>query len=274
MILNSVNQVVAYVSPHKVLEKQKTFMRRQCRKPKTMKTRVFVNHLVRINDQEIIHLPPRFDVSQCLSEEELIDIVVNAIPRKWVKEMDRLAFDSTEKTMREVIEFCERQEGAEEGEEANDKKVVPHKGKANGNGNPKKQKTESGDKKDRDCMYHGPNTHPSNECKVLKAMVDSTKTSRTTNTTINNSNNNNSKFQNNTWNRKAADAKAAAKEELNAYIKKAIEKQLKASIKKRPKKDDDDKSLNAIDISQYESEDETGFAKLTLSSDNESVSSE
>jgi hypothetical protein len=123
-------------------------------------------------------------------------------------------------------------------------------------------------------MYHSPNTHPSNECKVLKAMVDSTKKNRTANATISNSTNKNSKFNNNTWNRKAADAKAAAKEELNAYIKKVVEKQLKESIKKRPKKDDDDKSLNAIDITQYETEDETGFAKLSLSSDNESVSSE
>jgi hypothetical protein len=109
---------------------------------------------------------------------------------------------------------------------------------------------------------------------VLKAMVDSTKKSRMTNTTINNSSNKNSKFNNHTWNRKAADAKATTKEELNAYIKKVVEKQLKEGMKKRPKKDDDDKSLNAIDITQYETEDETGLARLSISSDNESVSSE
>ena len=53
-----------------------------------------------------------------------------------------------------------------------------------------------------------------------------------------------------------------------------IEKQLKASIKKRPKKDDDDKSLNAIEraieVNSTESEDETGLGNLTLSSDSES----
>jgi hypothetical protein len=96
MITDSINKVIAFVSPHKVLEKQKRFMRRQCHKPKDMKTRVFVNHLVRINWQEIVHLPPRFDATQCLPEDELIDIVVNALPRKWIREMDRLDFDPAE----------------------------------------------------------------------------------------------------------------------------------------------------------------------------------
>jgi hypothetical protein len=49
MVSNAMNAVVAFVSPHKVLEKQKRYMRRHCRKPKEMKTRVFVNHLTRIN---------------------------------------------------------------------------------------------------------------------------------------------------------------------------------------------------------------------------------
>jgi hypothetical protein len=105
-------------------------------------------------------------------------------------------------------------------------------------------------------------------------MVESTKKSRATNSTTSTSDNRNGKFKNNTWTRKAEDAKAATKKELNAYVKKVIEKQLKASIKKRPKKDDDDKSLNAIDITHVESEDETGLDKLTLSSDSESESSE
>jgi hypothetical protein len=188
--------------------------------------------------------------------------------------MDRLDFDPAEKTMLEVIAFCERQEAAEEHEKADDKKVVPHKGKANDNGHPKKQKTDGGGKKDRDCVYHGPNSHPSSSCKVLKAMVESTKKSRATNSTSTTSDNKNGKFKTNTWNRKAEDAKAATKKELNAYVKKVIEKQLKASIKKRPKKDDDDKSLNAIDITNVESEDETGLGKLTLSSDSDSESSE
>jgi hypothetical protein len=202
--------------------------------------------------------------------------VVNAIPRKWIREMDRLDFDPAEKTMLEVIAFCERQEAAEEHEKADDKKVVSHKGKANDHGNSKKQKTDTagGGKKDRDCLYHGPNTHPSSSCKVLKSLVDSTKKSRTATATTSTNDNKNGKFKSNTWNRKAEEAKATTKKELNAYVKKVIEKQLKASIKKRPKKDDDDKSLNALDhaieINDPESEDETGLGNLTLSSDSDS----
>ena len=106
---------------------------------------------------------------QCLPEDELIDIVVNAIPRKWIREMDRLDFDPAEKTMLEVIAFCERQEAAEEHEKADDKKVVTSQRKSQWQWqSTKKQKTDGGGKKDRDCMYHGPNTHPSSSCKVLQ----------------------------------------------------------------------------------------------------------
>jgi hypothetical protein len=161
------NAVVAFVSPHKVLEKQKRYMRCHCRKPKEMKTRVFVNHLTRINYKEIVHLPPRFNYTQSLPEDELVDIVVNSIPRKWVREMDWLDFDPSEKTMLEVIAFCERQEVAEEHDAADDTKTVPKKEKStrqNGNGNHKKAKTESSGQKDRNCIYHGPNTYPSSSC--------------------------------------------------------------------------------------------------------------
>ena len=95
--------------------------------------------------------------------------------------------------MLEVIAFCERQEAAEEHEKADDKKVVSHKGKASDHGTTKKQKTDSGGKKDRDCPYHGPNTHPSS--KVLKSLVDSTKKSRTTTATTTTNDGKNGKFK-------------------------------------------------------------------------------
>ena len=183
--------------------------------------------------------------------------------------------------MLEVIAFCERQEAAEEHEKADDKKVVSHKSKSNDTSSTKKQKVDSSGKKDRNCLFHGPGTHPSSSCKVLQAMVDSTKKSRETTTT--NKGNTSGKqvnFKSNTWNRKAEEAKAATKKELNAYVKKIIDKQLKkASVKKRPQKDgDDDKSLNALDqvieIKEPESEDETGLGNLTLSSDSDSDASE
>ena len=134
-------------------------MRRHCRKPTEMKTRVFVNHLTRINYQKIVHLPPRFNGTQSLPEDELVDIVVNSIPRKWVREMDRLDFDPSEKSMLEVIAFCECQEAAEEHDAADDTKTVPKKEKAtrqNGDGSHKKAKTESCGQKDRTCLKHAP----------------------------------------------------------------------------------------------------------------------
>jgi hypothetical protein len=82
MVSNTMNAVVTFVSPHKVLEKQKRYMQCHCRKPKEIKTRVFVNHLMRINYQEIVHLPPCFNLAQSLPEDELVGIVVNSIPQK------------------------------------------------------------------------------------------------------------------------------------------------------------------------------------------------
>ena len=44
--------------PYKALEKQKRFMRRKMRKPADMLTRTYVNHLQRINFEEMPFLPP------------------------------------------------------------------------------------------------------------------------------------------------------------------------------------------------------------------------
>jgi hypothetical protein len=103
-----------FVAPHKALEKQKRYLQWHCRKPKDMKTWVFVNHLARINYQEMCYLPFAFSVAQRIPPDELVDIVVNSIPRKWTREMDRLDFDPAEHTLNEVVAFCETMEAAEE----------------------------------------------------------------------------------------------------------------------------------------------------------------
>jgi hypothetical protein len=131
--------------------------------------------------------------------------------------------------------------------------------------------TDLNGKKDRNCIYHGPNTHPSSSCKVLKVLSDSAKKSR--NTTTGNDKTN----KNKTWSRKAEDAKAVAKKEVNTYVKKAVEKQLKANSKKRPvKTDDDDKSLNVIentiDLSGIDFHEELNHGIIGLSIDSDESS--
>ena len=130
MVNAAVCGILGFIAPHKALEKQKRYLRRYCRKPKDMKIRVFVNHLARINYQELIHLPPAFNHTQSLNVDELNDIIVNSIPRKWTREMDKQDFDPAEKTLNEVIAFCERMEASEEHDDSEDKKVVSKNGGA------------------------------------------------------------------------------------------------------------------------------------------------
>jgi hypothetical protein len=53
-----------------------------------MTTKVFLNHLVRINKDELPCLSPRFDDSQKLFCNEIIDIIIHGIPRKWAWELE------------------------------------------------------------------------------------------------------------------------------------------------------------------------------------------
>jgi hypothetical protein len=88
-----------YVAPHKPLEKQKRYLWCHCCKPNEMKICVFVNHLDKINYQEMCYLPPAFSFMQSLPPDKLVDIVVNIIPHKWTREMDRLDFDPVDHTV-------------------------------------------------------------------------------------------------------------------------------------------------------------------------------
>ena len=142
----ALNHVVAELLPQQVLAKVKRALRREIRKPVEMGIRTYYQHLVRINNEEIPGMPPAFDQSQKLDDENLIDIILFATPKSWQKEMDRHRFDPMEKTPTEVIAFMEAIESSEDFD-ATLKKVASTKSdKSNkvakkakkGSGNPKK----------------------------------------------------------------------------------------------------------------------------------------
>jgi hypothetical protein len=119
ILKDGIRAVITHMAPSKALTRQKRWMRRFCRKPAGMSIRTFANHITRINNDELPMLPPfgpRRD--QVLSQDELIDVVLNGIPRSWMKEMDKQGFDPVEKDLQEVIDFCERMENAEDFEPA------------------------------------------------------------------------------------------------------------------------------------------------------------
>jgi hypothetical protein len=250
----SLRSTIKMVCPYKALEKQKRFMRRKMRKPNDMRIRQFVNHLHRINFEELPQLPP-FAAGQQLSQDELLDIILFGIPKSWVKEMDRQDFDPfNATTISQVVDFCERLESAEEfnpdqqrrkaGSTSNSKNNNKKTRFSNNKGKPSK-----GDGKW--CEYHETDTHDTSECSVLKKMKDGGK------------NNSDKKpfNKNKTWTKKSDDAKKFSKKELNAIVKKASDKAVKKvtkelhAVAKRKRSDSDDDSTSSLHMLETEMKD-------------------
>ena len=141
MIDKGLQAAAGYAIPFKALEYQKRFMRRKMRKPVEMPIRKYVGHLLRINDEELPHLPP-YNPMQILSEDEMMDIVMFGIPKSWEKQMNIQNFDPFRAgtTMLQVVEFCERLE-------ANEDSPTVTRNNTSSNGN-KKAKFQGNDKKD------------------------------------------------------------------------------------------------------------------------------
>jgi len=65
-------------------------------------------HIYRINTKEIARCPPAYNHTQCLTLDEIIDILLFGAPKSWQGEMDRQGLDPLAKTVTEVVEFMER----------------------------------------------------------------------------------------------------------------------------------------------------------------------
>ena len=257
--------VIEYMSPHKVLAKQKRWMRRSMRKTQDMSVREYANRLMTINNEELPELPPFDGNNQRLSDDEIIDILTSGIPKSWIREMDKQNFDPTEGTITEVLNFCERMESSEEGFEKvrNDQKTNGKGGKPKANGKPKLHNAGS-----KFCMLHGSNnTHDTEDCHVMKKTAESLKTG------YKNKNDGQSKggSKNQSWKRKADDGKKNTKNDLAAFVSKTIRKELHAFNKKRKvdtdndnkTTDDDDQSVNNFELTDVD------LSKMDFSKDSD-----
>ena len=65
-----------------ILQYVKRHVRCECRKPKDMKVRIYLQHLICINTEEIPSLPP-FNEDQSLGPDELVDILLHGTKR-WI----------------------------------------------------------------------------------------------------------------------------------------------------------------------------------------------
>lgn len=246
-ITAAIKGVVEGALPSKALARAKREMRRFMRKPVDMAVRTYVQHLERINAMEIPHLPP-FAPNQHLSEDELIDILMFGTPNKWEAEMDRQGFDpyGPDKTLRQVAEFMERLENADEfGQTAT--QVSTKNGKSS-----KKRSSggnQQGPPKKKQCMVHGSCGHSTEECTVVKGLIaDKDKSGKKS-------------FQNK-WKRSADAATSATKKDLAVLLKQAVKTGAKkarrdmAAMEAKKRKSDDDSSdeefdLNAMNLDEF-----------------------
>ena len=206
-------------------------------------------------------LPP-FNPAQNMSDDELIDILIYATPRSWMREMDRQGFDPVTKTLQEVVTFMERIEQSEDF----DGQRVDHSQKSSSSSSNKHKKAKTkGSARDKYCLVHGRGSHTSDECEVLKKRAEEYKSGKPST---------GGRFGNKTWSRKADESTKSSKKDLAAFIKKAVasgvKKELNSVDKKRKAKSDDDYDLHAFD------EDLKGFnysdmENLKIDSDDEST---
>jgi len=105
------NEVVKNLLPNKTLQRVK---RREARKPIDMGVKQHTMHVYRINTEEIARCPPAFDATQCLTPNEIIDVLLFGTPKSWQCEMDRQGFDPLASTVTQAVEFMERIEMSED----------------------------------------------------------------------------------------------------------------------------------------------------------------
>jgi len=170
-------------------------------------------HVYCINTEEIARCPPAFNNTQCLTPDEIIDILLFGTPKSWQRKMDRQGFDPLAKTVTEVVEFMERIKMSEDFN--GDRKVAVVAKKGN-NKTKAHNKGSLGADGSKHCMLHGNNNaHGTLECKTLMAQAKKLKG--------NNGANQKDKISNKSWKNKAKDETNDLKKELAALIKKATE---------------------------------------------------
>ena len=236
--IRAMNDVIASMVPFKALQMVKRYLRRECRKPQDMQVRAFYTNLRRINYEEIPHLPP-FDVDQILSDDEITDILLYALPKTWVKEMDKQGFDPFDHSPLQIVEFMERIEAIEE------PPMTEVKNKEKGS-KTSKSKSKPHDKS-KNCALHGPG-HSTEECRTLKAQAKKRKSD--------DGNRGGDKHGNKDWKKRSGTSTSLSKKELSLLIKKQARAELKSFAEKKRKAEKDEESdetgsVNAFDMEAF-----------------------
>ena len=237
VITMALNFMIRQIVPVGALARVKRHLRRGCRKPADMTIRSYTTALRRINEEDLMMLPP-FLESNRIPDDEMKEIIQYAIPNSWNRKLREQSKDPLLMSYFELVTTLENYESAEVDFDATAK---------SGNSNGKGKKTNNSAKKGKGvtskpksegsegnqfCLLHKWNpTHSTDECKTLKKLAEAQKAKS-------------SGSKNKTWKRPKDDSpsKDDTKKEVQAFVKEAFKSELKAA-KKRKTKD-----LNNVEI--------------------------
>ena len=248
-----VKELTKYFFPQHAVRIQKRYIRRFIRKPKDMKFRAFVNRVLELNGhldkfpEETTNVTPTI-----LENDEIKDILHHACPKSWQDQMTTLGFNFPEKTIEDMIEFCERFEQIEDD-------VIPKKKKSSrkesssslSKKTTRKRKTvslsssssssdnSSEDERFKWCKYHGKCAHTTDECEDIERMCKEDKKRK----------------RRTRFNDRKRDVKRRTKyvkkSEVNALAVKKIKKYLKQK-KKAKKTTDELRNFEKLSVSSEE----------------------
>ena len=252
-----VKELTKYFFPQHAVRIQKRYIRRFIRKPKDMKFRAFVNRVLELNGhldkfpEETTNVTPTI-----LENDEIKDILHHACPKSWQDQMTTLGFNFPEKTIEDMIEFCERFEQIEddvipkkkkssrkESSSSLSKKTTRKRKTVSFNSSSSSSDDSSEDERFKWCKYHGKCAHTTDECEDIERMCKEDKKRK----------------RRTRFNDRKRDVKRRTKyvkkSEVNALAVKKIKKYLKQ--KKKAKKTTDELR---------------NFEKLSMSSEEEDAS--
>jgi hypothetical protein len=200
------------------------------KKPFDMDIQTYFDRLEELNNY-LAEFPP-FKPDQNLSEDKMLNLAEEGVPRAWYEEIKRdYRYDPSTATLKDFMNRCQTIEEAEKEKQSKEppKNNNKHKGDDNGNSNKAKKKNKKS-AESKYCEHHGWCKHETSECNYLKK---------------------GNKQGNN-------DAKKSAykpkKEELKAIIKEQLERTLKETVsgKKRKKDQAEHASDDAsVDLTEF-----------------------
>lgn len=242
--------LISHVFPVRALQLQKQYMRRYLRKPLETKIRNFMSRLVEINSY-LTEFPP-YAPNQSLPMDEVLEIATFAVPAKWQKAMNMHGFDATLHSPSEFVEFCERLEFSETGDNHHSKAQRNSGTDLKGGkkaGISQAKSSARGTKRSKDdkfCILHNTYGHSLDECKVMQDQAKRMRASFEAKTN----------HKNHTWSRKDHEQKKKKSEEIHAIVAEAVNKALNTKKKEQEEEAHNLDALLNLNLEESNSESE------------------